>query len=35
VTFSTWTFFDKDEPLVDAGLLGPVRIVFADEIVVK
>ena len=35
VTFSTWTFFDKDEPLVDAGLLGPVRVVFADEIVVK
>jgi hypothetical protein len=35
VTFSTWTFFDKDEPLVDSGLLGPVRIVFADEIEVK
>lgn len=35
VTFSTWTFFDKDEPLVDSGLLGPVRIVFADEVEVK
>jgi hypothetical protein len=35
VTFSTWTFFDKDEPLVDSGMLGPVRIVFADEIRVK
>jgi len=32
VTFSPWTFYAKDEPLVDSGLLGPVRVVFADEI---
>jgi hypothetical protein len=35
VTFSTWTFFQKDEPLLDSGLLGPVRLVFADTIVAK
>ncbi|TPG52137.1 glycosyl hydrolase [Sphingomonas glacialis] len=32
VGFSTWNFFQKDEPLLDSGLLGPVRLVFADEI---
>ncbi|QQV77344.1 alpha-L-arabinofuranosidase [Sphingomonas aliaeris] len=32
VGFSTWTFFQKDEALLDSGLLGPVRLVFADEI---
>lgn len=26
VTFSTWRFYDKDEPLLAAGLLGPVRL---------
>jgi hypothetical protein len=26
VTFSTWRFYDKDEPLVASGLLGPVRL---------
>jgi hypothetical protein len=31
VTFSTWQFFPADEPLLDSGLLGPVRIVFADQ----
>jgi hypothetical protein len=25
-TFSTWNFYDKDEPLVASGLLGPVRL---------
>lgn len=34
VTFSTWNFFGKDEPLLDSGLLGPVRLVFADTITV-
>jgi hypothetical protein len=32
VGFSTWNFFEKDEPLLDSGLLGPVRVIFADEI---
>ncbi len=31
-TFSTWTFYTKDSPLVPAGLLGPVRLT-ADRIV--
>jgi len=35
VTFSPWLFYGKDEALVDSGLLGPVRLVFADEIAVK
>jgi hypothetical protein len=34
VTFSTWTFYGKDEPLLDSGLLGPVRLLFADEVTV-
>ena len=25
-TFSTWKFFNGDDPLVESGLLGPVRI---------
>lgn len=26
VTFSTWNFYDATEPLVESGLLGPVRL---------
>lgn len=26
VTFTTWKFYDRDEPLVESGLLGPVRV---------
>lgn len=26
VTFSAWKFYDRDEPLVASGLLGPVRL---------
>jgi hypothetical protein len=29
VTFATWQFYHKDDPLPDSGLLGPVRIVGA------
>ncbi len=35
VTFTPWTFYGKDEPLLDSGLLGPVRLVFAQEVSVK
>lgn len=35
VTFSSWTFYAPDEPLLDSGLLGPVRLVFAEEVTVK
>jgi hypothetical protein len=31
VTFSSGLFYAADEPLVDTGLLGPVRIVFAVQ----
>lgn len=31
VTFSTGRFYAADEPLVDSGLLGPVRLVFAEQ----
>jgi hypothetical protein len=26
VTFTTWKFYEKDEPLIASGLLGPVKI---------
>jgi (4-O-methyl)-D-glucuronate---lignin esterase len=29
VTLSTWKFYTKDSPLLDSGLLGPVKIVSA------
>jgi len=35
VTFTPWTFYGKDEPLLDSGLLGPVRLLFAQEVTVK
>lgn len=31
VTFSTGRFHAADEPLVEAGLLGPVRLIFAEQ----
>jgi hypothetical protein len=31
VAFATWRFFEKGEPLLESGLLGPVRLVFATE----
>lgn len=35
VTFTPWTFFQPDEPLLDSGLLGPVRLMFAREVELK
>ena len=32
VTFTPWTFFQPDEPLLVSGLLGPVRVIFGDEV---
>jgi len=26
VTFSTWKHYSKDSPLLESGLLGPVRL---------
>lgn len=34
VTFTPWTFFQPDEALLDSGLLGPVRLVFGQEVAV-
>ncbi|HET8828319.1 MAG TPA: glycosyl hydrolase, partial [Pelobium sp.] len=34
-TFSTWMFFDKNSPLIKSGLIGPVKIVFSSEKVLK
>ena len=28
-TFATWKRFDKDEPLLESGLIGPVRLLTA------
>ena len=30
-TFVTWNYFTKDEPLLPAGLLGPVRVVLLSK----
>ncbi|MEC3909238.1 glycosyl hydrolase [Sphingobium sp. CR2-8] len=35
VTFTPWTFFQADEPLLDSGLLGPVRLLFAKDVTLK
>ncbi len=33
VTFATWRFFDREEPLQSSGLLGPARAWNPREIV--
>jgi len=35
VTFTPWKHWSKDDPLMESGLLGPVRIVAAARRVVK
>ena len=35
VTFTPWTFYQPHEALLDSGLLGPVRVVFADAVKVE
>lgn len=35
VTFTPWTFFQPDEPLLDSGLLGPVRVLFGQQVGVE
>ena len=29
ITFTTWKHFDKDSPLLESGLIGPVRLLTA------
>jgi hypothetical protein len=35
ITFTPWTFYRADEPLLDSGLLGPVRLIAAQEVTVR
>jgi hypothetical protein len=35
VTFSTWKFFDKGSPLLDSGLLGPVKLEAAHRFILE
>jgi hypothetical protein len=35
VGFSTWNYFTKDSPLMESGLLGPVRLVFEGVVQAK
>ena len=30
-TFTTWQFYSKNDPLLESGLLGPVRLFYADR----
>ncbi len=32
-TFATWHFYDQDEPLVESGLVGPVRLLNPVQVV--
>lgn len=34
-TFATWNYFTKESPLLEAGLMGPVRLVFEGVIQTK
>jgi hypothetical protein len=31
ITFSSWNNFKKTDPLLESGLLGPVRLLFGEE----
>lgn len=35
VTFTPWTFYQAGEPLLDSGLLGPVRMLFTRDVTLK
>ena len=35
VAFTTWKHYRKDSPLLESGLIGPVRLVFAKKIELK
>jgi hypothetical protein len=34
-TFTSWRLWKKDDPLLESGLLGPVELEFAEEVLVK
>lgn len=31
ITFTTWKHYTKDDPLLESGLLGPVKLIFSKE----
>ena len=33
LTFTTWHHFDKDSPLLESGLLGPVTLHAGEKII--
>ena len=35
VTFETWKFYDKNSPLLESGLLGPVVLEAAKKVIIK
>ena len=35
ITFSTWKYYTKGSPLLSSGLIGPVRIIYEREAVIK
>ena len=35
VTWTTWNPFKKDSPLLESGLLGPVRLFTADPVMIQ
>ncbi len=35
VTWTTWHFYDKDSPLMESGMMGPVQVVIVPEVVIK
>ncbi|HWA28026.1 MAG TPA: glycosyl hydrolase [Lacunisphaera sp.] len=35
IGFTTWRFYDKDEPLLASGLLGPVRLLNPVRVILK
>jgi len=34
-TFSTWKYWSKDSPLLESGLIGPVKLISAQKVAVK
>ena len=35
VAFATWHFWGKDSPLLESGMMGPVRLLSAKKVIVK
>ena len=35
VTFATWKFYSKNDPLPDSGLIGPVTIAFVERVKIE